>query len=52
MTAEFGAVSLKALHNAPFQNTPTVQEVIGAENWVTSDVPFLLDPNNIAKMQS
>ena len=30
----------------------TVPEVLGTENWVTSNLPFLLDPSSIAKMQS
>ena len=32
--------------------TLTVPEVDGTENWVTSNLPFLLDASSIAKMQS
>ena len=47
-----GAVSLDVLHNASFWVTLTVPKVVGTENWVTSNLPFLLDPSSIAKMQS
>ena len=47
-----GAVSLYLLHNASLQITPTVPEVVGIENRVTSNLPFLLDSNIIAKMRS
>ena len=30
----------------------TVPEVVGTENWVTSNLPFLLDPSSITNMQS
>ena len=33
-------------------DTLTVPEVVGTENWVTSNIPFLLDKSSIAKMQS
>ena len=32
--------------------TMTVTEVVGTENWVTSNLPFLFKPSSIAKMQS
>ena len=47
-----GAVSPDVLHFASLPITLTVQEVVGTENWVTSNLPFLLDPSSIAKMQS
>ena len=47
-----GAVSLDVLHNASLRITLTVPEVVDTENWVTSSLPFLLDPSSIAKMQS
>ena len=47
-----GAVSLDVLHNTSLQITLTVPEVVGTENEVTSNLPFLLDPSSIAKMQS
>ena len=47
-----GAVSPDVLHNASLQIILTVQEVVDTENWLTSNLPFLLDPNSIAKMQS
>ena len=40
------------LHNASLRIILTVPEVVGTENWVTSNLPFLLDPSSIAKMQS
>ena len=47
-----GAVSLDVLRFASLRITLTVPEVVGTENRVTSSLPFLLDPSNIAKMQS
>ena len=47
-----GAVSPDMLYNAYLWTTLTVPEVVGTENWVTSNLPFLLDPTSIAKMQS
>ena len=47
-----GAVSPDVLHFASLQNTLTVPEVVGTENWVLSNLPFLLDLSSIAKMQS
>ena len=47
-----GAVSLNVLHNATLQITLTVPEVVGTENWVTSNLPLLPDPSSIAEIQS
>ena len=47
-----GAVSPDVLHNASFPITLTVPEVVGTENRVTSNLPFLLNPSSIAMMQS
>ena len=47
-----GAVSLDVLRFASLQITLTVPEVAGIENWVTSNLPLLLNPSSIAKMQS
>ena len=47
-----GAISPDVLRFAFFQITLTVPEAVGTENWVTSNLPFLLDPSSIAKMQS
>ena len=47
-----GAVSPNAVHNAFPRITLTVSEAVGIENWVNSNLPFLLDPSSIAKMQS
>ena len=47
-----GAVSPDVLHFAALRITLTVPEVVGTENWVTSNLPFLLYPSSIAKMQS
>ena len=47
-----GVVSLDVLRFAFLWTTPTVPEVVGTENWVTSNLPFLLDPSSIAKIQS
>ena len=47
-----GAVSLDVLRFASLWITVTVPEVIGTENWVTSNLLFLLDPSSITKMQS
>ena len=46
------AVSLEVLRNTFLLITMTVPEVVGTENGVTSNLPFLLDPSSIAKMQS
>ena len=46
-----GAVSPDVLHNASLRITPTVSEVVGSENRVTFNLPFLLDPSSITKMQ-
>ena len=45
-----GGVSPVRLHNASLRMTLTVPEMVGAENQVTSRLPFLLDPRSIAKM--
>ena len=47
-----GAVNLDALHNVSLRITLTVSEVVDTENWVTSNLPFLLDPSSITKMRS
>ena len=47
-----GAVSPNGLRFAFFWMTLTVPEVVDTESWVTSNLPFLLDPSSIAKMQS
>ena len=47
-----GAVSPDVLPVASLQMTLTVSEVVGTENWVTSNLPFQLDPSSIAKTQS
>ena len=47
-----GAVSPDVLHFASIRLTLTVPEVVGTEVRVTSNLPFLLDPSSIAKMQS
>ena len=47
-----GAVSPDVLHFASLRITLTVPEVVGTENWVNSNLPFLLDSSSIAKMQS
>ena len=46
------AVRLDVLYLASIQITLAVPEVVDTENWVTSNLPFLLDSNCIAKMQS
>ena len=46
------AGSTDLLHKAALQITLTALEVVDTENWVTSNLPFLLDPSSIAKMQS
>ena len=40
------------LHNASLWITLKVPEVVGTENWVTSNILFLLDPSSIAKLLS
>ena len=47
-----GAVSPDVLRFASLRITLTVPKVVGTENRVTSNLPFLLDPSSIAKMQS
>ena len=47
-----GAVSPDVLLFAFLQITLTVSEVVSTEDWVNSNLPFLLDPSSIAKMQS
>ena len=47
-----GAVNPDVLHFASLLITLTVPKVIGTENRVTSNLPFLPDPSSIAKMQS
>ena len=42
-----GAVSLDMLYNALLRITLTVLEVVGTENRVTSNLPFLFDPSSI-----
>ena len=46
------AASQDVFHNAFNHITQIVPEVVGTENQVTSNLPFLLDPSSIAKMQS
>ena len=46
------AVSPDVLRFASLRITLTVPKVVGTENRVTSNLPFLLDPSSIAKMQS
>ena len=47
-----GAVSPDVLHNASLRITLTIPEMAGTENWVTSNLPSLLDPSSMAKIQS
>ena len=47
-----GAVSPDVLHFASLRITLTVSVVVGTENWVVSNLPFLLDPSSLAKMPS
>ena len=47
-----GAVSLDVLRFASLRITLAVPEVVGTKNLVTSNLPFLVDPSSIAKMQS
>ena len=47
-----GAVNPDVLRFASLRITLTVPEVVGIENGVTSNLPSLLDPSSIAKMQS
>ena len=47
-----GAVSPDVLRFKFLRITLAVPEVVGIENWVTSNIPFLLDSSSIAKMQS
>ena len=42
-----GAVRTDVLHNALLRITLTVPEVVGTENRVTSNLPFLFDPSSI-----
>ena len=46
-----GAVSPDVLRFASLLVTLTVSEVVGIENHVTSNLPFLLNPSSIAKLQ-
>ena len=46
-----GVVSTDVLRFASLRIKLTVPEVVGAENWVTSNLPSLLDPSSIAKIQ-
>ena len=47
-----GAVSSDVLRFASLWIILTVAEMVSIENWVNSNLPFLLDPSSIAKMQS
>ena len=47
-----GTVSADMLCFASLQITLTVPEVVGTDNRVTSNLPFLLDPSSIAKIRS
>ena len=42
-----GAVSMDVLHNAFLRITVSVPEVVGTEDRVTSNLPFLLYPSSI-----
>ena len=46
-----GAVSLDKFYNAFLPITLTVPEVVGTENGVSSNLPFLLNSTSMAKMQ-
>ena len=47
-----GAVRPDVLHFASLWITLTVPEGVGTENWAISNLPFLLNPSSIARMQS
>ena len=47
-----GAVRPDVLHKTSLQITLTVPEVVDTENGVTSNLPLLLYPSRITKMQS
>ena len=47
-----GAVSPNVLHNASLRITLTAPEVVDTGNRATPNLPFLFNPNSIAKMQS
>ena len=47
-----GVVNPDVLRFASLRITLTVTEVVGIENMVASNLPFLLDPSSIAKMKS
>ena len=47
-----GAVSPDMLSFASLQITLPVPEVVGTKNWVTSNLPFRLNPRSTDKMQS
>ena len=48
-----GAVSPNVLHNSSLRITLTAPEVVDTGNkGVTPNLPFLFNPNSIAKMQS
>ena len=47
-----GVFSPDVLRFASLRIALAVPEVVVTENWVTSKLPFLLDPSSIAKMQS
>ena len=47
-----GAVTTDVLQFESLPITQTVPVVVGTENWVTSNLPFLLDPSSMAKTQS
>ena len=47
-----GAVSPDVLDFTFLWITLTVPEVVGIEIWATSNLPVLLDPSSIVKMQS
>ena len=47
-----GAVSPDVLRFAFLRIILTVPELVGTENWIASNLPFLLDPSSIVIMQS
>ena len=47
-----GVVSSDVLRITSLRITLAVPEMVGTENWVTSNIPLLVDPSSIAKTQS
>ena len=47
-----GVVSSDVLRITSLRITLAVPEVAGTENWVTSNIPLLVDPSSITKTQS